>query len=104
MLFLETVHDRSISCDLVRNNLRIFHVFFYVSGFFLSCILSFLFQVVSVEECSCQMTATKIEIRMRKAEAGSWAKLEGASNDGKILAMYYSPSDKDGSNTQNHTI
>ena len=53
-----------------------YFMYFLREWFFLSCILSFLFQVISVEECSCQMTATKIEIRMRKAEAGSWAKLE----------------------------
>lgn len=40
-----------------------------------SCII---FQVVKVEESSVSMLPTKVEIKMKKAEPGSWAKLETA--------------------------
>jgi len=32
--------------------------------------------VIEVGECSCTLTGTKIEIKMKKAEPGSWARLE----------------------------
>ena len=38
--------------------------------------INFFFQIVSVEESTVSFLGTKVEIKMRKAEAGGWSKLD----------------------------
>lgn len=39
-------------------------------------ILCYYLQIISIEESSVLMTPTKVEIKLKKKEAGSWSKLE----------------------------
>jgi len=73
-IYAKKYDHKSVTLDL--NPIRFkFHVYFpeEAGSFNLDLELK---GVISVEDSSCTLTGTKIEMKMKKAEPGSWAKLD----------------------------